>query len=112
MHFEALYYAERLNLVNPAGDVALCTLWSKPEAALKIVEEAGIDLSPETSRLAVVTNLYGNGLPQMLRNLLWNIPHGQNLFLFAEKSVGLLPCWRVAISSAVSCLAMRRLGKV
>ncbi len=72
MHFEALYYAERLNLVNPAGDVALCTLWSKPEAALKIVEEAGIDLSPETSRLAVVTNLYGNGLPQMLRNLLWN----------------------------------------
>ena len=72
MHFEALYYAERLNIVNPAGDVALCTLWSKPDAALKIVEEAGIDLSPDTARLALATNLYGNGLPQMLRNLLWN----------------------------------------
>ena len=72
MLFEALYYAERLHLVNPAGDVAICTLWSKPEAALKIVREAGVDLSPDTSRLALVTNLYGNGLPQMLRNLLWN----------------------------------------
>lgn len=72
MHFEALYYADRLRTVNPAGDVALCTLWSKVESAMKILEEAGVDLSPETSRLALATNLYGNGLPQMLRNLLWN----------------------------------------
>ncbi len=72
MHFEALYYADRLKIVNPAGDVALCTLWSKVESAVKILEEAGVDLSPETSRLALATNLYGNGLPQMLRNLLWN----------------------------------------
>jgi thymidylate synthase len=72
MHFEALYYADRLHVVNPAGDVALCTLWSKPEAALKIVQEAGVDVSPETSRVSLATNLYGNGLAQMLRNLLWN----------------------------------------
>jgi thymidylate synthase len=72
MHFEALYYADRLKIVNPSGDVALCTLWSKVESAMKILEEAGVDLSPETSRLALATNLYGNGLPQMLRNLLWN----------------------------------------
>ena len=25
-----------------------------------------------TSRIATIANLYGNGLPQMLRNLLWN----------------------------------------
>jgi thymidylate synthase len=72
MHFEALYYADRLKIVNPAGDVALCTLWSKVDSAIKILEDAGVDLSPETSRLALATNLYGNGLPQMLRNLLWN----------------------------------------
>lgn len=72
MDFEALYYAERLKIVNPAGDIAVCTLWSKVESAYKIIEAAGVDLAPETSRLSLVTNLYGNGLPQMLRNLLWN----------------------------------------
>jgi thymidylate synthase len=72
MHFEALYYADRLKIVHPAGDVALCTLWSKVESAVRILEDAGVDLSPDTSRLALATNLYGNGLPQMLRNLLWN----------------------------------------
>jgi thymidylate synthase len=52
---------------------------------VKVLEELGIDLSVEGSRIAVVANLYGNGLPQMLRNLLWNpqIRHvvvlGQNL---------------------------------
>ncbi len=70
--FEPRYYADRLTLVNPQGDVALTTLWSKVEAAQKILAEAAVDLNPATSRLAVIANLYGNGLPQMLRNLLWN----------------------------------------
>lgn len=72
MDLEALYYADRLKLVNPAGDVALCTLWSKVDSALQVLEQAGVDLEPETSRLVLAANLYGNGLPQMLRNLLWN----------------------------------------
>jgi thymidylate synthase len=72
MRFEALYYADRMKLVNPAGDVALCTLWSKVESALDVLARAGVDLAPETSRVALAANLYGNGLPQMLRNLLWN----------------------------------------
>ncbi len=49
MDFEALYYADRLKIVNPSGDVAVCTLWSKVESAYKIIEEAGVDLSVETS---------------------------------------------------------------
>ncbi|MEY4602695.1 MAG: hypothetical protein RL292_636 [Candidatus Parcubacteria bacterium] len=72
MHFEALYYQERLTVINPSGDVAVVTLWSLVESAVKILEAAGIDLSPETSRVAVISNLYGNGLPHMLRALLWN----------------------------------------
>jgi hypothetical protein len=70
--FEALYYQDRLKIVNPEGDVAITTLWSKVESAYQILEEAGVDLAPATSRIGPVANLYGNGLPQMLRNLLWN----------------------------------------
>ena len=70
--FEPRYYGDRLTLINPAGDVAITTLWSKVESAQKILEEAGVDLSHNTSRVAIIANLYGNGLPQMLRNLLWN----------------------------------------
>lgn len=72
MQFEAIYYAERLKIVNPSGDVAMCTLWSKAESAYRVIEEAGVDLGADTSRICLITNLYGNGLPQMLRNLLWN----------------------------------------
>jgi thymidylate synthase len=70
--FEALYYQDRLKIVNPEGDVAITTLWSKVESAYQVLEEAGVDLGPETSRIGPIANLYGNGLPQMLRNLLWN----------------------------------------
>ena len=72
MKFEALYYQDRLKIVNPEGDVAITTLWSKVESAFQILEEAGVDLKPESSRIGPIANLYGNGLPQMLRNLLWN----------------------------------------
>jgi thymidylate synthase len=72
MRFEPLYYGERLKIVNPEGDVGIVTLWSKIDSALQTIKEAGVDLSEQTSRIAVVANLYGNGLQQMLRNLLWN----------------------------------------
>jgi thymidylate synthase len=72
MKFEARYYEGRLKIINPNGDVGIVTLWSKVDSALRIIEEAGVDLSEQTSRIAVVANLYGNGLQQMLRNLLWN----------------------------------------
>ena len=72
MEFQALYYQDRLKIVNPEGDVAITTLWSKVESAYQVLEEAGVDLAPATSRIGPIANLYGNGLPQMLRNLLWN----------------------------------------
>ena len=72
MKFEALYYQDRLKIVNPEGDVAITTLWSKVESAYQILEEAGVDLARESSRIGPIANLYGNGLPQMLRNLLRN----------------------------------------
>ncbi len=72
MEFVPLYYAERLRVVNPTGDVGIATLWSKVESVIEVLESSGVDLSPETSRIVVVANLYGNGLPHMLRNLLHN----------------------------------------
>lgn len=72
MDFVPLYYGERLHTVNPGGDVGIVTLWSKVEVVVEILKQLGIDLSPENSRISVVANLYGNGLPHMLRNLLYN----------------------------------------
>ncbi len=72
MEFQPLYYQDRLKIVNPEGDVAISTLWSKAESAYQVLEAAGVDLSASTSRIGPIANLYGNGLPQMLRNLLWN----------------------------------------
>ena len=72
LSIEPLYYADRLTVINPSGDVGVCTLWSKVESAQKILEESSVDLAPSSSRIAIIANLYGNGLPQMLRNLLHN----------------------------------------
>lgn len=85
MKFEPLYYSDRLHLINPEGDIGIVTLWSPVKQVLKGLTELGMDLAPQSSRVAVVANLYGNGLPQMLRNLLWNpqivylLAMGQNL---------------------------------
>lgn len=72
MDFSPLYYKERLHEVNPGGDVGIVTLWSKVEVVLEILKNLSVNLSTENSRVSVVANLYGNGLPQMLRNLLYN----------------------------------------
>ncbi len=71
--------------MNPDGDVGIVTLWSPVKQVLKVLGSLDVDLSPTSSRIAVIANLYGNGLPQMLRNLLWNpqitylLAMGQNL---------------------------------
>lgn len=72
MKFEPLYYSERLKVISPYGDIGIVTLWSPVRKVERKLLEWGIDLTPSSSRVAVIANLYGNGLPQMLRNLLWN----------------------------------------
>ena len=70
--FEALYLGEKLRVLNPHGTFAIVTLWSKVDTVQMMLEESGIDLKPESSPFAVIANLYGDGLPQMLANLLYN----------------------------------------
>nr|VFK10411.1 MAG: thymidylate synthase [Candidatus Kentron sp. LPFa]VFK26535.1 MAG: thymidylate synthase [Candidatus Kentron sp. LPFa] len=72
MDFDPIYYRDRLKIINFGGDVGVSTLWSRVEHVYKVCKELGVDMEPMTSRIAVIANLYGNGLPHMLRNLLWN----------------------------------------
>ncbi|MFA6405261.1 MAG: thymidylate synthase [Candidatus Paceibacterota bacterium] len=87
MKFEPLYYEGRLRVVNPEGDVGVVTLWSKVDSAIQVMLEAGVDLCEQTSRVAIVANLYGNGLQQMLRNLLWN-PQIQHILILGKNLSG------------------------
>lgn len=72
MEFIPLYFADRLHIVNRQGYVGVVTLWSRISFVLRRLAEAGVDLEPTTSPVAVVGNLYGNGLKHLLRNLLYN----------------------------------------
>ena len=77
MEFKALHFADRLTVINPQGTIGVVTLWSKVEYVVDRFRQAGVDLDPATSPVAVFGNLYGNGLREMLRNLLYN-PQIQN----------------------------------
>ncbi|MEO5347390.1 MAG: hypothetical protein H7834_13590 [Magnetococcus sp. YQC-9] len=81
MTFLPLHYGERLTLVNPLADVGIVTLWSPVRVVREHLARLGVDLSPETSRIAVLGTLYGEGLPELLRNLLYN-PQIRHLVLF------------------------------
>ena len=72
MEFIPLYFGDRLHIINPQGVIGVVTLWSKPEYVMERFREARVDLSPATSPVAVFGTLYGNGLREMLRNLLYN----------------------------------------
>jgi thymidylate synthase len=72
MEFKPLYFADRLKIINPYGTIGVVTLWSKVEYVIERFREAGVDLDPVISPVAVFGNLYGNGLREMLRNLLYN----------------------------------------
>lgn len=72
MEFKNLYYKDKLLVINPIGDCGIVTLWSPIKTVYKKLSSAGVELDPQTSRIAVLGTLYGNGLPELLRNLLYN----------------------------------------
>lgn len=72
LKFEPLYFQDRLAVVNPYGTIGVVTLWSRVDYVIERFRQAGVDLDQKTSPIAVFGNLYGNGLREMLRNLLNN----------------------------------------
>lgn len=84
MTFEAIHYPELLHAVNSSGDVGVVTLWSPVRTARRKLEEISEDLlDPARSRIAVMANLYGDGLFAMLANLLHN-PQIQHIVAIGE----------------------------
>ncbi|MBI4642789.1 MAG: DUF4346 domain-containing protein [Deltaproteobacteria bacterium] len=94
MEFKPLYFADRLTVINPHGTIGVVTLWSKVDYVIERFREAGerfpeagVDLDPKTSPIAVFGTLYGNGLREMLRNLLYN-PQIQVLWICGHDRSG------------------------
>ncbi|MGB8990864.1 MAG: thymidylate synthase [Desulfobaccales bacterium] len=87
MEFEALYFKDRLKVINRQGTIGVVTLWSKVDYVVERFRQAGVDLDPATSPIAVFGNLYGNGLREMLRNLLYN-PQIQTLLICGHDRSG------------------------
>jgi hypothetical protein len=85
--FDALYYPDRVNVINPAGDVGLITLWSPFRTVRRKLD--GL-LDPASSRVAAAANLYGDGMLAMLCNLLYN-PQVRHLVAVGE-DLGLGTC--------------------
>jgi len=72
LEFKPLHFADKLHIVNPRGRLGVLTLWSRIDFVIGKLKEMGVDLDPATSKIAVIGNLYGNGIPHLLRNLLYN----------------------------------------
>jgi thymidylate synthase len=87
LKFEALYFGDRLKIINPYGTIGVVTLWSKVDYVIERFREAGVDLDPESSNIAVFGTLYGNGLREMLRNLLYN-PQIQLIYVCGNNRSG------------------------
>ncbi len=72
LEFIALHFPDKLRIVNPRARLGVITLWSRIEFVESKLAQMGVDLNPATSKIAVIGNLYGNGIPHLLRNLLYN----------------------------------------
>lgn len=87
LQFQPLYFSDQIEVINPWGSVGLITLWSRTDYVLRRLERSGVDLSAATSPIAAVGTLYGNGLRELLRNLLYN-PQIDTLILFGRNRSG------------------------
>lgn len=72
VEFIPLHFGNKLRVINPNARLGILTLWSKIEYVEGVLADLGIDLQVNTSPIAVMGNLYGNGIPHLLRNLLYN----------------------------------------
>jgi thymidylate synthase len=105
MEFIPLHFGDRLTIINPQGTIGVVTLWSKPDYVIERFRQAGVDLDPATSPIAVFGNLYGNGLREMLRNLLYN-PQVDRLWICGHDRSGsrqeLTNYFRLGLESVVT----------
>jgi len=105
LEFIPIHFADKLRIVNPRAQIGVLTLWSKTEFVERKLAEAGFDLDPATSKIAVIGNLYGNGIPHLLRNLLFN-PQVRDIVICGADRSGsreeLLSFFRLGLEQVVS----------
>jgi thymidylate synthase len=89
LRFVPIYCAQSLLVINPYGTVGLVTLWSRPDVIVERLRRRGVDFDEETSPIAAVGTLYGNGLRELLRNLLHN-PQIDTLVVYGRNRSGSL----------------------
>lgn len=70
---EFLCYEDKVTVLNPYGNVGVLTLWSRTDTVLK-------EIGSPPPEIAAVANLYGDGISQLLVNLLYN-PQISTLYL-------------------------------
>lgn len=113
MNFIPLYFPDKLTIVNPAGTIGVLTLWSRLDYVMERFRQARVDLDPATSPIAVFGTLYGNGLRELLRNLLYN-PQIQTLLVCGRNRSGSLgdlqAFFDVGLEAAVSPLVSYEAG--
>lgn len=61
-------------------------MWSETDFIVRRLRKAGADVDPETSKIAVVGNLHGQGFRYLLRNLLYNPQIDTLLVLGSDRS--------------------------
>jgi hypothetical protein len=94
LEFDALYFPDRIHVVNPQGDVGVITLWSPFRTVKRKLDEVAPGIvDPARSRVAVVANLYGDGMFAMFCNLLYN-PQVRHLVALGE-DLGLPTCGEI-----------------
>ncbi|WP_449245861.1 hypothetical protein [Desulfobacca acetoxidans] len=56
-NFIALYFQDKLTIVNPAGTIAVLTLWSKVDYFMERFRQAGVNLDPGSSPISAAPSI-------------------------------------------------------
>lgn len=84
MELELLHYSDKITVLNPAGNTAILTLWSKVDTVMKKYRELAGEFPP---CVAAISNYYGDGLNQLLVNLAYN-PQIRNIVVVGNNRTG------------------------
>lgn len=85
LQIELPYYSDKVKTINPFGHVGILTLWSKVETIVGKLQKYGA----MPSCVAAIANLYGDGISQLIANLLWN-PQITKLYVIGNNRTGSL----------------------
>lgn len=72
MKLELPFPAKNIYIINPEGDVAIISCWTKPEKLMEEFTKAKTPFVGCLDRVAAIGTLYGGGFSNLIRNLAYN----------------------------------------